>query len=623
MFSPVDAVTRALSFRASALTRAAACALLIAACTPAAAGAEGHARISYDDVQVGMKGYGKTVFSGTTVDTFDVEVIGKIDNVAPKGHVILARLSGGPLAQTGVMEGMSGSPVYLDGKLAGAVAYTWSFAKEPICGITPIEEMVDILSRKADRRSASAGGMRGLQPGRLDLLTRPAAMISFLKDRMIALGTQGAPRGLAPIRTPLALGVGPRGGAVSREMGDWEGALSSMGFSMAGAAGRSEEAAAAFEPGSAMGVQLVRGDVEFSGIGTVTYVKGDDILAFGHPMFMLGPTALPMTGAKVQALFPSSAQSFKLASVTGPAGMVSQDRFAGLAGKIGEGPRMVPVSVHLISGGDRVTDYTFEVAEDPLLTPVFFHLALLEILGTAEKQVGDVTLSVEKGSRIKLEGGLDVQLQNLYSGDESETIASGTIAYMTYLLMNNPDRPSRVEGIELTLRYADSLSLARIERIWCEKYTVAPGETLPLYVVVRPYRGEPFTEMVPLQIPDEAPDGKAILQVGDAITLSRMEFQAAAGSSFQPTSLEQLIYLLNRIRTNDRIYATVIRPDSGAVVGGSRMPNLPPSISTVLLVPEHEEAGATRVKLRGLLEAERETGYALRGYQKTILEIKR
>lgn len=623
MISHVHAGTRARPVRISLLRRAAACIAILVAALCGSARAESRGRISYDEIQIGMKGYGKTVFTGTTIDTFDVEVIGKIDNIAPKGHIILARLSGGPLAQTGVMEGMSGSPVYLDGKLAGAVAYTWSFAKEPICGITPIEEMLDILSRKAERRSASAGGARGVTPAKMDLLARPAAMLSFLKERMLALGGQGAPRGLAPIRTPLALGAGPRRGAVSKELGEWESAFSSMGFSMAGAAGRADEPAPAIEPGSAIGVQLVRGDVEFSGIGTVTYVKGDDILAFGHPMFMLGPTALPMTGAKVQALFPSNAQSFKLASVTGPAGLVSQDRFAGLAGKLGGDPPMVPVSLHLISSGDRATDYSFELAEDPLLTPIFFHMAMLEILGTAEKQVGDVTLSVEKGSRIKLEGGLDVQLQNLYSGDESETIASGTIAYMTYLLMNNPDRPSRVEGIELTLRYSDALSLARIERIWCEKYTVAPGETLPLYVVVHPYRGEPFTEMVPLEIPEEAPEGKTILQVGDAVTLSRMEFQAASGASFQPTSLEQLIYLLNRIRTNDRIYATLIRPDSGAFVAGSRMPNLPPSISTVLLIPEHEEAGATRVKLRGLLEAERETGYALRGYQKTILEIKR
>jgi hypothetical protein len=151
---------------------------------------------------------------------------------------------------------------------------------------------------------------------------------------------------------------------------------------------------------------------------------------------------------------------------------------------------------------------------------------------------------------------------------------------------------------------------------------VAPGETLPLYVVVRPFRGEAFTEMIPLEIPEEAPEGKAILQVGDAVTLSRMEFQASR-RPFQPASLEQLVLLLNRIRANNRIYATLIRPDTGAFVAGQRLPNLPPSLSTVLLSPQVEEAGAIRMILRGLMEADRETPYDLRGYQKAILEIRR
>jgi hypothetical protein len=262
------------------------------------------------------------------------------------------------------------------------------------------------------------------------------------------------------------------------------------------------------------------------------------------------------------------------------------------------------------------------VAEDGLLTPIFFHMSLLEILSSAEKDVGDTTLMIESGSQIKVEGGLDVKLENLYSGDQSEFYASATVAYMTYLLMNNPDRVSRIEGIHLNLKYSNDRRMARIDRIWCDKYVAAPGETIPLHVSVTPYREDSFIEDIPLEIPEEAPEGKVILQVGDALTLSRMEFEASGGS-FQPSTLEQLVFLLNRIRTNNRIYATLIRPDSGAFVEGERLPNLPPSIASVLLAPQSDEAGAARVRLRGLLEADSDTDYAVRGYQKTILEIRR
>jgi hypothetical protein len=598
--------------------------LLLLATASAGAASAATATISFGEIEAGMRGYGKTVFQGTQVESFDVEILGKISNVAPKRNVILARLSGGPLAKTGVLEGMSGSPIYLDGKLAGAVAYTWGFSKEPICGITPIDEMLEILSREPRKDRAAAPGAGRQRPESLARLGDPAALDAFLLHRLQSLAMTPAPSGLSPIRTPLLFGGGPRRGAAGSALGAFERTFSSLGLSpvRSGGSGDAGGPAGTFEPGSSVAVQLVRGDVEVAGIGTVTYVRGESILAFGHPVLMLGPTALPMTNAVVHGLLPSTATSFKLASSTTPAGAVTQDRFPGLAGSTGTAPPVVPVTVNLASDEEIAKRFEYEIAEDPLLTPVLLHLTLLQILATAEKEVGDITLGVERGSRIRLEGGLDVRIENLYSGEQSELIASGTVAYMTYLLMNNPDRPSRVEGIDLDLHYSDSLRLARIERIWCERYTVAPGETLPLYVVIRPFRGETFTEMIPLEIPEEAPEGKAFLQVGDAVTLSRMEYQTAR-TSFEPKSLEQLIFLLNRIRTNNRIYATLIRPDTGAIVGGHRLPNLPPSLSTVLLSPQVEEAGAVPVRIRGLLEAERNTPYALRGYQKAVLEIER
>ncbi|MBI3448104.1 MAG: hypothetical protein HY049_04170 [Acidobacteria bacterium] len=581
--------------------------------------------ISFGEIRAGMKGYGRTVFLGTKIESFDVEVIGTLTNIAPKKNLILARLSGGPLAITGVLEGMSGSPVYLDGRLAGAVAYAWGFAKEPICGVTPIDEMIDVMSRAASADSASAAWPRIGDPGSTALLTEPGRASAFLRERITRLVASGGP-GLTPMRLPLVFGGAARSGAAGAEMDAFRRAFQSLGLSpvVAGGAGgdsgRRDDAP--FEPGSALGVQIVRGDVETAAIGTVTFVRGDEIVAFGHPFFNLGPTALPMTRAYVHGYFPSLENSFKLASATGPAGMITQDRFPGIAGNVTAQAAMVPVTLHVSSGKGREETYRFEIAADPLITPIFLHMSVLEILSASEKDVGDVTVSLRKGSKIRLEGGLKVDIENLYSGDESEVMASATVAYMTYLLMNNPDRPSHVEGIDLDVAYADDRRLARIDRVWCDRYSAAPGETIPLHVSLVPYRGEPVTVTIPLEIPKEAPEGRALLQVGDALTLSRMEYQAG-GASFQPASLEQLVFLLNRIRTNNTIYATLVRPDNGAFVAGERLPNLPPSIASVLVPPELEGSGSGRLRLRGILEQERSTDFALRGYQKTMIEIRR
>lgn len=593
----------------------------------AAAGAdEPRGTIPFNEVRAGMKGFGRTVFSGTKVEPFDVEVIGTMTNIAPKKNLILARLSGGPLAQTGVMEGMSGSPVYLDGRLAGAIAYAWGFSKEPICGVTPIDEMMDLLSRETKADSTAALPPSRGRPASLALLAQPAQTPSFLRERLRSLAGAPAPQGLLPSRVPLLFGGAARRGAAASEIGLWKEAFASLGLAPITAGGDGGETEpreeAPLEPGSAVGVQIVRGDVEIAAIGTVTYVRGDDILAFGHPFFGLGPTALPMTRVLVHGYFPSLETSFKLASAGGPAGMITQDRFPGIAGNSSGRPPMVPVSLHLASGKDRSDTYKFEIVADPLITPIFLHISMLEILSAAEKDVGDVTLSIRKGSQIKLDGGLKVDIENLYSGDQSEVIASATVAYMTYLLMNNPDRPSRLEGIDLDFSYADTRRLARIDRVWCDRYTVAPGETVPLHVSLLPFRGDPVTVTIPLEIPKEAPEGKSLLQVGDALTLSRMEF-AAGGTSFQPASLEQLVFLLNRIRTNNTIYATMIHPDTGAFMSGERLPNLPPSIASVLIPPQQEGSGSGRIRLRGILEQERDTDFALRGYQKTVIEIRR
>ncbi len=586
--------------------------------------------MSSSDIAPGMKGRGRTVFEGTRVQEFEVEIIGVMKNILPKKDLILARLAGGPLADTGVLQGMSGSPVYIDGKLIGAVAYSWGFSKEPICGITPIDEMLELIDRGLDVPSGSPGAIESSAPpgvpGPISLLADPRKMIAFLKERAMrlggpAIGSLDGHAALAPLRTTLAFsGYSP---SIASE---WFPAFEAMSLQpvMAGAAAGEPGSGTPLEPGSAFGVTLVRGDLDVTAIGTVTHVDGDFVVGLGHPFLGLGRTAMPMTGAHVYGNLASLESSAKLAAPTGEIGAVMQDRFAGVAGRVGAEVKMVPVRIEMRRQDGSTSDFRFDIVPHPLLTPGLLHVSLLNLLSSWEKEVGDVTLRLREGSRIQLTDDLEVKLDNLFSGDYSVLYASGTVAYMAYLLLNNEDRRSRIEGINLLFDFEDDRRTARISKIWLESYTAAPGRTLMLHVDVNPYRSKTVTVDIPIEIPAEAPEGQALLQVGDSLTLSRMEAEAGGGGTFfVPRSLEHLVWLLNNIRLNQKIYATLLRPDTGAFIAGQRLPNLPPSVSSLLLRPGSESTESAALRFRTLLESSADTAYTISGYQRALIEIKR
>jgi len=596
---------------------------------PPAAPAASPDILPFKDVTAGMRGTGRTVFSGSTIEEFSVEIIGSMENILPKKNLILARLEGGPLRDTGIMEGMSGSPVYINGKMIGAVAYSWGFAKEPICGITPIEEMIEITQRGLELRQGAT--MTGSLPGRagspapVSLLHDPQKMSAFLRNEMMRLAPV-APAGTSLRPLPTTLAMGGFGQALPPE---WLDTLRRMslqpvlsGRPPAQDAQEAEAARAPLLPGAAFGATLVRGDLDMTAIGTVTWTSGDQVVGFGHPFLMLGPIAMPMTRAHVFGYFPSLMSSFKLAAPAGEIGAVTQDRFAGVAGLRGAKVRMVPIRVEMKGPGDQTRSWKFDLAPDPLLTPGLLNLSLLNLLSVEEKAAGDVSLRLTEGSRIQVDEGLDIKLDNLFAGSQSTLYAAGTVAFMTYLVMNNEERPSGIDGVNLRFEYEDARRTARIERIWLERYTARPGETVMLHADLQPFREAPFTVDLALKIPAEAPEGKVLLQVGDSLTVSRME-SVGGGQTFVPRNLEHLVWLLNNIRSNQKVYASVIKPDNGAFIAGQRLPNLPPSIGALLLPARVDGNGGRRVRFRTLLEADAVTRYAVRGYQKTQMEIAR
>lgn len=578
--------------------------------------------IPFSEIKAGMKGVGKTVFSGTRVEDFQVEVIGTLEHVAPQRNLILVRLSGGPLANTGVLSGMSGSPIYFGDRLAGAVAYTWGFAREPVAGVTPIQEMLQI-----EEKETPAGSPPGARRTTASLPGPPLALLKDPErlpehfasyfDRLLPAGGASSP--MTPIAMPLLFS-----GVPARAVDRIAPALSRAGLQpvQGGSASRASNPAAESKivPGAGVGIKLVRGDVEIAAICTVTYREKDRVMACGHPLLNLGPTDLIMTSAQVNGLFPSLQESFKFASAGEEVGAFRQDRATGVFGYLGKRPRLIPVRLELQPQMGRPQRYAFDIVEDAFLAPYLLYAALNGILSNEEKDYGEVTLAYRPGSTIQVSGEENIELKNLFSGDLASLYASGTVAFITQILLNNEYRPVHIEGINLILGYHDERRLARVERAWASKDHVRPGETVQVSAAIRPFRGPEVIRQIDIKIPDEVLPGRLLLQVGDGLTLARLEDEGETGDDFHPRDLTQLIWLINHLRSNDKIYAVLSRADNGILFQGRRLPNLPPSIAQVMVRPQ-TRGNYLRVWSRGIAEETLDTESMVTGFKQLTIDV--
>jgi hypothetical protein len=573
--------------------------------------------LPFSELKVGMKGEGLSVFQGTRISRFNAEIIGLMENIAPKRNLILVRIAGDPVDRTGILEGMSGSPIYVNNRVIGALAYSWAFSKEAIGGVTPIEEMLDVQKRGGGTpgHSRSAPSIPGASP--LSALFSPERILEHFDHYLAAGGV--APEPLAsfrPIGTPLSLAGFPSP-LIDRLSPD----LSRAGLIpvQAGVAGKGPEAAGALPPGSAVAVKLVKGDVEISAVGTVTYREGDRLLAFGHPLLNLGPISMPMSGAVVHTLLPALNSSFKIASpAPGEMGSIQQDRTVAISGSTSAAARLIPVRVEMSGNTPRPQRFALELMEDSFLTPYILYASLNAILSGTQKDYGEASVRLQEGSVIKVAGEEDITLNNLFSGDLAPFYASGMVAYISQIILNNEYRPARIEGINLLLEYADERRTARVERVWCGKDRVKPGEKVSLTVTLRPYRGDEITRTFDLTIPEDLTPGKLILQVGDGQTVSRKEEEGV--QDFHPKDLAQLIWLINHLRPSDRLYVLLTRPDNGILFQGARMPDLPPSKALVMMRPQ-SEGNFLRMGSRGISEDSIPTSFAIDGYKTLTLEV--
>jgi hypothetical protein len=608
-------------------------AIVIALLLVVAAGLPAQSRsFPVDEIKPGMVGIGRTVFEGDRLDEFKVHIIGVLRNsIGPRRNLILARLEGGPLANTGVIAGMSGSPVYIDGRLVGAVSYSLGqFSKEPIAGITPIDEMTADATLPGPRRQAARVDLQMplTQESLRASLRQAFSWIRPFADSpsdVQVFGDQSVNAGigtmLRPIATPLSFG-GFDPGVIDPVVS----AFRDQGFVtiMAGAeqlalsqAQSNGSRAPSLRPGDPIGVGLMNGDFEVGATGTVTEVDGNRVYAFGHPFYQLGPTQFPMTRAHVLTVLPSLAASQKIASTGEVVGIVSQDRATTIAGTLGPGPSMIPVTLTL--NAERGTRKTFNIGivRDQLFTPLLAYVAILNTLTSYERQNGVATYAMKGAATLKKYGKVD--FEDLFTGDQPSVGAAASVVAPINLLMRNAFEDVDIESLNLEIDASEQPRSATLERVWVDGTRVRAGGPATLKVLLRTYRGDEITRDITIQIPPNA-RGSVQVMVADGLRLSQFESRELQVQPMQATGLPQMIRVLNSARKNNRLYVRLVTRDDGAVVKGEPLAALP---SSVLAVMESDRNGGSFRPLQSALVGEWEItpGLAVTGSRTLTLPL--
>jgi hypothetical protein len=545
--------------------------------------------IPLNDVKPGMQGKGYTVFEGDRIEQFDVEVINIVHNFMPKRDLVIVRLLGEKVNHTGVVAGMSGSPIYIGDKLMGALAYSLGiFMKEPIAGITPIEEMLEIFNREKIRDQE------------LITLTNntPAYVTDYLQsqhlekfDLFAQLQQLKSPQlqDFKPIAIPFVYsGFHP---SILEKFSSHFEQLNFIPLPGGKLDPNESEARQTIAPGAAIAGSIINGDFDISAVGTVTLRDQNKILAFGHPFFNNGPVNIPMAEAKVITTLSSLYASNKYAVATNIIGTIRQDRSTGIMGIIGEIPPAIPVHVRINSPISQEKTFKFMVANDRSsynIVPVFLWMTLINALESARMGMGDYAIKLT--GRIDLENAADVILDDFYSGAANPiSIGSGQdisaaavdiVMTLSALLLNNFET-AKINKIDLTFHAQPGRKLAIIEKIFYDKQIITSGDSLTVIASVRPYQGKVFEVKKRIRIPQNLPEKNIIIAIGGRPEVAAWEAQAGIGR-FSPENFSELVDLLNRKRKNTDIIIQLRSADKGAILHGREYPSLPPSIFQIL-----------------------------------------
>ena len=510
------------------------------------------------EVRAGQRGIGKTVFEGDRIEDFQVEILGILANTGPTESIILARLSGGPLDHTGVMQGMSGSPVYINGRLIGAVALAFPYAKDPIAGIRPIEEMLRVSDMPGPIRPRLVAGTllpalpTPSQESRMTEVATPLSLSGFSSKAVDAFGP-----GLR------ALGLEPRqgmstGGAGTLVMGD----------------------PAKLQPGAMISVELMTGDMSVGADGTLTCIDGEKMYAFGHRFLSVGPTDLPFTRSEVITLLANVNTSFKISAAKELMGVISQDRNTAVSGVLGRRAATLPLEITVSQDNASVGKYNMQVVNDRFLAPYLTQMAVFSALEATERATGSSSIRIR--GRIEFEGRPEtVELRSFFAGETSSAMVAATTTALplSYVMQGGFDA-LKVKRIVVVLETSNTKKDLSLSQLYTSRREAKPGETVTLTAIFDGQNGTEVRRALQFQVPAGTAAGTLYFTVADGGQTSLADLRQTA--ALTPHTPDQLIANVNRLRSGDKAYLRVWRAEAAFEAGGDELPDPPPSVALVL-----------------------------------------
>jgi len=556
----------------------------------ASASAAATPTLSLDQIHPGQKAVVKTVFTGNAIEDFDAEIVGILKGGRAEGDLIVARATSERVVKSGIAQGMSGSPVYVEGRLIGALSSGWSFTREPLFGVTPIGEMLAVLDQPSRPDTTGTAGPTGLEGG----IASPGARVRYGElrwddapppDRSGAHDDPAVTTTASPLPVPLGLplactGLHPGALAEARRL------LEPLGLAVTpgGRAPAGGPVADSLRPGSAVAVDVMTGDLEVSAIGTLTWREGDRVLLFGHPLFQSGDVRLPLSTAEIVTIVASDLTSFKLGARGRPAGTLDQDRRTAMAGRIGRAPRLLPIAVEI--GGSTPRHFSFATIEDRALAPQLVGLAALNSF--MESGGGGGNQTVRWTLRLSRRDGPPLVLADVAAGEAPAAEAAGAIAAPLRFLFNSPYGAPRLSGIEVAMTATPDREEWTLRSARLLDAAVRPGGTLRVECEVERWHGPRKRVALDVPVPEEMPDGHCVLWLGGGPELSRYEATRLPGR-YRPTSLADGWRRIGDRRPGDALYGTLFASAPEVTREERDYPELP--VSALAMLAGGQSAG--------------------------------
>jgi hypothetical protein len=578
--------------------------------------------IPVSKIRRGMTGYGLTVFKGDKPERFRVRVLGILHNTFPKQDLILILCDDPKLKKTGVAAGMSGSPIYFNGKLAGALAYGPVWAQAPVAMVTPIKNMLEVLKQPVrgpkktvvasryrwSRRDAGKLSRLGLGFPKLHRLPRPGKVFAStgpgaIRRLALPVSVSGLDRSslseLEKEMKPYGMFAVPGGGGGSNVTGD--------------RAVRRYGKVSRYRPGSAIGVQYIRGDVTATATGTVTAVVGDEVLAFGHPFWGFGEHYVPVVGSWIHMIMPVQSSSYKISTPLNELGTLFQDRRAAIAANTKSKAPMIPLVVRIRSRKQPVEVFKTEVFDNRIVTPRYLYVLVRAMLKNAVPNVGDVAIRAKV--KLGLEGIRDLAFTDYFTSVVGAAYGFNPMMTRGFKVLNflfrNPFKRIGLRRMEVDVDLRYALQKAAIYSMKVERTVVEPGATIDVTVRLKKWLAGFYERTVPVRIP-RVPDG----------TLIRIKAEPgsqAEPDAAPPESLSDVIRYVKRTRSARQLVLTVRTGGEGTSANGRLVVDLPGSVVDTMRTATNsvKRARLTRAWRKSTWEP-----YVLNGAESIVLKVR-